>query len=109
MHTGQQVIDLAAGIQRRRDFTAHVTGFAAGAVVVGSVSLAGVRGGRLYAATLLTLGDRPVLSALPSRPARPGHSRCGPRRSRPPQPWIRIRHTARRGRPVGQRRRSHAT
>jgi len=50
----QQVIDLATGIQRRRDFTAHTTGFAAGAVVVGSLTLAGVRGGRLYAATLLT-------------------------------------------------------
>jgi len=54
VHTGQQVIDLATGIKRRRDFTAHTTGFAAGAVVVGSLTLAGVRGGRLYAATLLT-------------------------------------------------------
>ena len=41
-------------IQRRHDFTAHVTGFAAGAVVLGSLNLAGVRGTRLYAATLLT-------------------------------------------------------
>ena len=54
MHIDQQVIDLATGIQRRHDFTAHVTGFAAGAVVAGSLSLAGVRGGRLHAATLLT-------------------------------------------------------
>ena len=54
MHTGQQVIDLATSIQRRRDFTAHVTGFAAGAVVLGSLNLASVRGGRLYTATLLT-------------------------------------------------------
>ena len=54
MHIDQQVIDLATGIQRRRDFAAHVTGFAAGAVVVGSLNLAGVRGTRLYAATLLT-------------------------------------------------------
>ena len=53
MHIDQQVIDLATGIQRRRDFTAHVTGFAAGAVVVGSLTHAGVRGSRLYAATLL--------------------------------------------------------
>jgi hypothetical protein len=52
--TGQQDIDLATGIQRRRDFTAHTTGFAADAVVVGSLNLAGVRGGRLSAATLLT-------------------------------------------------------
>jgi hypothetical protein len=36
--TGQQVIDLATGIQRRRDFTAHTTGFAAGAVVAGSLT-----------------------------------------------------------------------
>lgn len=54
MHIDQQVIDLATGIQRRRDFTAHVTGFAAGAVVLGSLNLAGVCGGRPYAATLLT-------------------------------------------------------
>jgi hypothetical protein len=54
VHIDQQVIDLATGIQRRRDFTAHTTGFAASAVVVGSLTLAGVRGGRLYAATLLT-------------------------------------------------------
>jgi len=54
VHIDQQVIDLATGIQRRRDFTAHTTGFAAGAVVVGSLTLAGVRGGRLHAATLLT-------------------------------------------------------
>jgi hypothetical protein len=47
VHTGQQVIDLATGIQRRRDFAAHITGFAAGAVVAGSLSLAGVRGGGL--------------------------------------------------------------
>lgn len=54
MHIDRQVIDLATGIQRRRDFAAHVTGFAAGAVVLGSLNLAGVRSGRLYAATLLT-------------------------------------------------------
>lgn len=54
MHIDQQVIDLATGIQRRHDFTAHVTGFAAGAAVLGSLNLASVRGSRLYAATLLT-------------------------------------------------------
>jgi hypothetical protein len=54
VHIDQQVIDLATGIQRRRDFTAHITGFAAGAAVLGGLNLAGVRGGRLYAATLLT-------------------------------------------------------
>ena len=54
MHVDQQVIDLATGIQRRRDFGAHVTGFAAGGVVLGSLHIAGVRGRGLYAATLLT-------------------------------------------------------
>ena len=54
MDSDQQVIDLATGIQRRRDFAAHVTGFAAGTVVVGLFNLAGVRGARLYAATVLT-------------------------------------------------------
>ncbi len=54
MQIDQQLIDLATGIQRRRDFTAHVTGFAAGAVVLGSLTFAGARGPRLYAATLLT-------------------------------------------------------
>jgi hypothetical protein len=54
MDVDQQVIDLATGIQRRQDFTAHVTGFAAGAVVTGSLNLAGVRGIRLYAATMFT-------------------------------------------------------
>jgi hypothetical protein len=89
MHIDQQVIDLATGIQRRHDFTAHVTGFAAGAVVIGSLNLAGVRGIRLYATTLLTwAGDCPVLPALPARPARPGHRRRGPRRSYPAQPVI---------------------
>ena len=54
MDIDQQVIDLATGIQRRHDFTAHVTGFAAGALVLGSLNLAGVRGARLYTATVLT-------------------------------------------------------
>jgi hypothetical protein len=54
VHTGRQVIDLATGIQRRRDFTAHITGCAAGAAVLGGLNLAGVRRGRLYTATLLT-------------------------------------------------------
>ena len=54
MDIDQDVVDLATGIQRRYDFTAHVTGFAAGAVVLGSLTAAGVRGRRLYAATVLT-------------------------------------------------------
>ena len=54
MHIDQQVIDLATGIQRRQGFTAHVTGFAAGGRRHELIDLAGVRGPRLYAATLLT-------------------------------------------------------
>jgi hypothetical protein len=59
MHIDRQVIDLATGIQRRRDFTAHVTGFAAGAVVLGSFNLADVRGTRCT-----------------PRPCSPGRLRC---------------------------------
>lgn len=54
MDIDQQVIDLATAIQRRHDFTAHVIGFAAGAVVLGSLNFADVRRARLYAATMLT-------------------------------------------------------
>ena len=54
MDVDQQVIDLATGIQCRHDFTAHLTGFAAGTVVICSLNLAGVRGASLYTATLLT-------------------------------------------------------
>jgi len=46
MDIDQQVIDLATAMQRRHDFTAHVTGFAAGTVVLGSLNLADVRGAR---------------------------------------------------------------
>jgi hypothetical protein len=35
MNTDQQVIHLATRIQRRRDFSAHSTGFLCGAVVLG--------------------------------------------------------------------------
>ena len=106
MHTGQQVIDLATGIQRRRDFTAHTTGFAAGAVVVGSLTLAGARGGRLYAATLLT--GRPPCPFSTSVTSRAARSR--PMRSAPKPPGAagdpdRAHSTTW---PAGQRRRAQA-
>ena len=79
MHVDQQVIDLATGIQRRRDFTAHVTGFAAGAVVMSSLNLAGVRGPSPVYRDVAHLGDCPFIPALPSGPARPGHRWSRPR------------------------------
>jgi hypothetical protein len=54
MITSQQGIDLATRVQRRRDFTAHVTGFLSGAIVLGSLLLAGASRASLYIATLLT-------------------------------------------------------
>jgi hypothetical protein len=47
-------IDLATRVQRRRDFTAHLTGFLTGALVLGCLLLAGAGSTSLYAATLLT-------------------------------------------------------
>lgn len=54
MRLNQHDIDLATRIQRRRDFTAHVTGFLSGAIALGCLLLAGASGTSLYAATLLT-------------------------------------------------------
>ena len=54
MIINQQDIDLATRIQRRRDFTAHLTGFLSGALVLGCLLLAGASSASLYAATLLT-------------------------------------------------------
>ena len=54
MIINQQGIDLATRVQRRRDFTAHVTGFLSGAIVLGSLLLAGASRASLYIATLLT-------------------------------------------------------
>jgi hypothetical protein len=54
MRLNQHDIDLATRVQRRRDFTAHVTGFLSGAIALGCLLLAGVSGTSLYAATLLT-------------------------------------------------------
>jgi hypothetical protein len=80
VHIDQQVIDLATGIQRRRDFAAHITGFAAGAVVVGSLNLAGVRGGLLYAATLLTWATAcPFSTSVTSCAARSQPMRSAPK------------------------------
>jgi len=53
MIIGQQGIDLATRVQRRRDFTAHVTGFLSGAIVLGCLLLAGASSASLYTATLL--------------------------------------------------------
>jgi hypothetical protein len=54
MHINQQDIDLATRVQRRRDFTAHVTGFLSGAIVLGCLLLTGASSASLYIATLLT-------------------------------------------------------
>ena len=54
MIINQQGIDLATRVQRRRDFTAHVTGFLSGAIVLGCLLLAGASSASLYIATLLT-------------------------------------------------------
>jgi hypothetical protein len=54
MIINQQDIDLATRVQRRRDFTAHLTGFLGGAIVLGCLLLAGASSASLYAATLLT-------------------------------------------------------
>ena len=53
MNIDQQAIDLATRIQRRRDFSAHLTGFACGVVVLTVALLAGVSGTGLYLAALL--------------------------------------------------------
>ena len=54
MRLNQHAIDLATRVQRRRDFTAHLTGFLGGAIVLGCLLLAGASSTSLYAATLLT-------------------------------------------------------
>ena len=54
MRASRHDIDLATRVQRRRDFTAHLTGFLSGVLVLGCLLLAGVSSTSLYAATLLT-------------------------------------------------------
>ena len=54
MRPSRHDIDLATRVQRRRDFTAHLTGFLAGAIILGCLLLAGASSTSLYAATLLT-------------------------------------------------------
>ena len=50
----QALIDLATRVQRRRDFNAHLTGFAVGAATITGLHLAGSRGTPQLAATLST-------------------------------------------------------
>ena len=78
MNIDQQVIDLATRIQRRHDFSSHVTGFLCGAVILGALLIAGIKG-RSVPRRSADLGDCPVVPALPAGPARPGHNRRGPR------------------------------
>jgi hypothetical protein len=54
MRLSRHDIDLATRVQRRRDFTAHLTGFLGGAIVLVCLFLAGASSTSLSAATLLT-------------------------------------------------------
>lgn len=54
MNIDQQVIDLATRIQRRRDFSAHLTGFLCGTIGLGALLIAGLTGAVLYLAIVLT-------------------------------------------------------
>ena len=53
MNVDEQTIDLATRIQRRHDFSAHLTGFACGTMVLTVVLLAGVSRTWFYLAALL--------------------------------------------------------
>jgi hypothetical protein len=52
MNIDQQVIDLATRIQRRHDFSSHVTGFLCGAVILGALLIAGIKADLCLAAVL---------------------------------------------------------
>ena len=54
MRPGLHNIDLATRVQRRRDFTAHLTGFLSGAITLAALLLAGASTASLYIATVLT-------------------------------------------------------
>ena len=54
MNIDQQIIDLATRIQRRHDFSSHVTGFLCGAVILGALLIAGIKAADLYLAAVLT-------------------------------------------------------
>jgi hypothetical protein len=54
MNIDQQLIDLATRIQRRHDFSSHVTGFLCGAVILGALLIAGIKATDLYLAAVLT-------------------------------------------------------
>ncbi|HEV3289124.1 MAG TPA: hypothetical protein VG123_09025 [Streptosporangiaceae bacterium] len=103
MHINQQDIDLATRVQRRRDFTAHVTGFLSGAIVLGCLLLTGASSASLYIATLLTWAT--ALSFQHFRHVLRGPSPPPPSRPKPPgsaQPRAQIPHQA--GRDPARRR-----
>jgi hypothetical protein len=52
MSHDQYLIDVATGIQRWRDFTAHLTGFAAGAAALIALRVRGMRGDGLLITAL---------------------------------------------------------
>lgn len=54
MNIDQRIIDLATRIQRRRDFSAHVTGLLCGVIILGALLISGIEDARLYLATALT-------------------------------------------------------
>ena len=54
MNIDQQIIDLATRIQRRHDFSSHVTGFLCGAVILGALLIAGIKATDLYLAAVLS-------------------------------------------------------
>jgi hypothetical protein len=54
MNIDQQIIDLATRIQRRHDFSSHVTGFLCGAAILGALLIGGIKAGALYPAAVLT-------------------------------------------------------
>ena len=53
MNSDQHIIDLATRIQRRHDFSAHLTGFGCGATALTALFLAGVSNPVMYLAALL--------------------------------------------------------
>ena len=75
MNLDQQVIDLATRIQRRHDFSSHVTGFLCGAVILGALLIAGIKAAHLYLAAVLTWAT--ALSFQPAgEPARRNGQQC---------------------------------
>ena len=54
MNIDQHVIDLTTRIQRRHDFSSHVTGFLCGAVILGALLIAGIKAADLPLPVMLT-------------------------------------------------------